>query len=44
MLVRSKDAYERLSGNPAGSVIGLVARDQHPVPKPYTCQAVRSAF
>ena len=37
-------AYGRLSGHPAGPVLGWVARVEYPVPKHYTCQAVRSGF
>ena len=37
-------AYERLRSHPAGPVLGWVARVEYPVPKPYTCQAVRSGF
>ena len=44
MVVRSTGAYGRLSGHPAGPVLGWVARVEYPVPKHYTCQAVRSGF
>ena len=40
VVVRSTGAYKRLSGHPAGPVLGWVARD----PKHYTCQAVPSGF
>ena len=44
VVVRSTGAYGRLSGHPAGPVLGWVARVKYPVPKHYTCQAVRSGF
>ena len=44
VVVRSTGAYKRLSGHPAGPVLGWVARVEYPVPKRYTCQAVRSGF
>ena len=43
-VVGSTGAYGRLSGHPAGPVLGWVARVEYPVPKHYTCQAVRSGF
>ena len=36
VVVRSKGAYGRLSGHPAGPVLGWVARVEYPVPKHYT--------
>ena len=44
VVVRSTGAYKWLSGHPAGPVLGRVARAEYPVPKHYTCQAVRSGF
>ena len=44
VVVRSTGAYKRLSGHPARPVLGWVARVEYPVPKHYTCQAVRSGF
>ena len=44
VVVGSTGAYGRLSGHPAGPVLGWVARVECPVPKHYTCQAVRSGF
>ena len=44
VVVRSTGAYKRLSGHPAGPVLGWVARAEYSVPKHYTCQAVRSGF
>ena len=44
VVVRSTGAYKRLIGHPAGPVLGWVARVECPVPKHYTCQAVRSGF
>ena len=44
MVVRSTGAYYRLSGHPAGPVLGGMARVEYPVPKHYTCQVVRSGF
>ena len=43
-VVRGTGAYGRLSGHPAGPVLGWVARVEYPVPKHYTCQAVRFGF
>ena len=44
VVVRSMGAYVRLSGHPAGPVLGWVARVEYPVSKHYTCQAVRFGF
>ena len=44
VIVRSSGVYKRLSGHPAGPVLGWVARVKYAVPKHYTCQAVRSGF
>ena len=44
VVARSMGAYKRLSGHLAGPVLGWVARVEYPVPKHYTCQAVRSGF
>ena len=43
-VVRSTGAYERLSGHPTGLILGWVAPVEYPVPKHYTCQAVRPGF
>ena len=44
VVVRSTGACKRLSGHPAGPVLGWVSRVKYPVPKHYTCQAVWSGF
>ena len=44
VVVRSTGAYKRVSGHPAGLVLGMVVRVEYTVPKHYTCQAVRSGF
>ena len=44
VVVRSTGTYGRLSGHRAGPVLGWVARVEYPVPKHYTCQAVRFGF
>ena len=38
MVVGSTGANKRLSGHPAGPVLGWVARIEYPVPNHYTCQ------